>query len=335
MRLRKPKRGCTGTIMQINAFRCFIELSKAGSFYAAAQNVHMTQQGLNKTITSLEAKLGMQLIERSRSGIRLTSKGEEFLGHARRIVEDYDSMLDNLMRSESNAALSEFPAKVSATYYPLQIMAGLQDSVVLSGNIVISEVSFNDAIETALSAESDELFIIDLHPYSHKILKEHRDLVFETFFTTRFGLIWSDGNPLEGVDVLHRDMASKMPMALNSQRDMMRLTKWVFRDNPLTNITLEATSPRLLLEYTQRSPERVATFDSFGFILSQIDDGMPTEGVHFTPFSTPDSICHVGALYNKRHQPPIRMLHGIRNLQARIEAMFPEHFENHPKLLKL
>ena len=65
--------------MQIESLRYFIELARAGSFYGAAKNTFLSQQGLNKAITSLESELGVKLVERSRRGVRLTSEGEAFL----------------------------------------------------------------------------------------------------------------------------------------------------------------------------------------------------------------------------------------------------------------
>lgn len=51
--------------MQVDAFRYFIELARAGSFNKAAQRSFITQQGLNKAISTLEDELGMKLVERS------------------------------------------------------------------------------------------------------------------------------------------------------------------------------------------------------------------------------------------------------------------------------
>ena len=83
--------------MQVENLRYFIELAKAGSFYGAAKNTFLSQQGLNKAITSLESELDVKLVERGRRGVRLTSEGEAFLRHARHIVSDYDLMVEDLV----------------------------------------------------------------------------------------------------------------------------------------------------------------------------------------------------------------------------------------------
>ena len=61
--------------MQIESFRYFEELARVGSFYGAAKSVYISQQGLNKAISSLESELGVKLIQRESRGVRLTSSG--------------------------------------------------------------------------------------------------------------------------------------------------------------------------------------------------------------------------------------------------------------------
>ena len=61
--------------MNIETIRYFEEVARAESFYGAAKRLAVSQQGLNKAITSLERELSTKLLERSRKGVTLTPTG--------------------------------------------------------------------------------------------------------------------------------------------------------------------------------------------------------------------------------------------------------------------
>jgi DNA-binding transcriptional LysR family regulator len=79
--------------VNIEGLRYFIELSQTGSFNRAAKNLFITQQGLNKAISSIENALGFKIIERRHKGVRLTQEGKIVLAHAKSSPGDYDAMI--------------------------------------------------------------------------------------------------------------------------------------------------------------------------------------------------------------------------------------------------
>ena len=64
-----------GGAMQIDTLRYFVELARVGSFYGASKNVFISQQGLNRAISSLESELGVKLVERE--SFMLRTNGSE------------------------------------------------------------------------------------------------------------------------------------------------------------------------------------------------------------------------------------------------------------------
>ena len=60
----------------------FSAIARAGSFKIAAEQLNLTQPAISKTLKELEDILGTVVMERSRSGIRLTPQGEVFLQFA-------------------------------------------------------------------------------------------------------------------------------------------------------------------------------------------------------------------------------------------------------------
>jgi LysR family hydrogen peroxide-inducible transcriptional activator len=65
-----------------------VALSETRHFRRAAERCNTTQPTLSEQIKSLEKRLGVQLIERHRSGVLLTSIGAQITEVARRILRD-------------------------------------------------------------------------------------------------------------------------------------------------------------------------------------------------------------------------------------------------------
>ncbi|WP_371156773.1 hydrogen peroxide-inducible genes activator [Jannaschia sp. 2305UL9-9] len=69
-------------------FRYLVAVADTLHFRRAADSVHVTQPTLSTQLRELEEKLGVQLVERSRSGVSLTPIGQEVTARARRILRD-------------------------------------------------------------------------------------------------------------------------------------------------------------------------------------------------------------------------------------------------------
>lgn len=60
----------------------FSSIARAGSLKEAAEELHLSQPAISKTLKELEALVGAALMERDRSGAKLTQEGEVFLQFA-------------------------------------------------------------------------------------------------------------------------------------------------------------------------------------------------------------------------------------------------------------
>ena len=69
--------------------RTFLAVVEEGSFSRAAKKLGVTQPAVSAAVASLEAQLGVVLIERG-AVLHLTASGELFLGYARRIQDAYN-----------------------------------------------------------------------------------------------------------------------------------------------------------------------------------------------------------------------------------------------------
>ncbi len=65
----------------------FLTLARLGSFRATANAMHATPAAISLRIKTLEAELGVELIERDAAEFQLTPHGERLLTHARSVVQ--------------------------------------------------------------------------------------------------------------------------------------------------------------------------------------------------------------------------------------------------------
>ena len=69
-----------------------VSIADNGSINKAAEEIHVAQPNLSRVIKELEADLGITIFQRSAHGMILTPEGEEFVGRARKILEQVDDM---------------------------------------------------------------------------------------------------------------------------------------------------------------------------------------------------------------------------------------------------
>ena len=69
-----------------------VTVQRLGSFSLAADVLGVSQPSLSAQIATVEADLGIRLFDRSRSGVRLTAKGAEFVQRAQRILSEVENL---------------------------------------------------------------------------------------------------------------------------------------------------------------------------------------------------------------------------------------------------
>ncbi|NIX95274.1 LysR family transcriptional regulator [Pseudomonas fulva] len=77
--------------MDIDQARTFLEVVRSGSLVAAAERLYVSQTAVTARLQRLEQQLGCTLFTRSRSGARLTSHGEAFVGYANQLVQTWEA----------------------------------------------------------------------------------------------------------------------------------------------------------------------------------------------------------------------------------------------------
>jgi DNA-binding transcriptional LysR family regulator len=99
-----------GSDMPKNNYLVFLTVAEKGSFSKAAEQLHYTQSGISKLITSIEKELGVKLFYRSKNGAELTPCGAAIQPYVKEMYR--------------NALLTEESAREFITTYEKTIHLG-------------------------------------------------------------------------------------------------------------------------------------------------------------------------------------------------------------------
>jgi DNA-binding transcriptional LysR family regulator len=78
--------------MNIQKYMAFIKTVEHGSFTKAAEILNYSQSGISRMIKDLEKEWGLSLLERGRTGVRLTSDGMTLLPYAKSVCSEYQKL---------------------------------------------------------------------------------------------------------------------------------------------------------------------------------------------------------------------------------------------------
>ncbi len=97
--------------LNLKQLEAFVWVSDLGSFRKAAARLNTTQPNISARIAALESILHVTLMERDAGSVRLTSKGEDLLAHARKILRS----TENLIEAADRKGLFEGVLKLGVT----------------------------------------------------------------------------------------------------------------------------------------------------------------------------------------------------------------------------
>ncbi len=78
--------------MNILKYMAFIKTVEYGSFTKAADILNYSQSGISRMINDLEKEWSVTLLERNRTGVKLTSDGSKLLPYAKNLCDDYQKL---------------------------------------------------------------------------------------------------------------------------------------------------------------------------------------------------------------------------------------------------
>ena len=78
--------------MNILKYMAFIKTVEYGSFTKAGELLNYSQSGISRMINDLEKEWNITLLERNRSGVKLTSDGSRLLPYAQSLCDEYQKL---------------------------------------------------------------------------------------------------------------------------------------------------------------------------------------------------------------------------------------------------
>ncbi|WP_371493597.1 LysR substrate-binding domain-containing protein [Kitasatospora sp. NBC_00374] len=93
--------------MKLAQCAAFVAIADTGTFTSAATALGVTQSAVSHAIAGLEAELGVALMKRDRSGVKLTDVGRRVLGHARAVILHTEQMRQetDLLRTDAGGTI--------------------------------------------------------------------------------------------------------------------------------------------------------------------------------------------------------------------------------------
>ena len=145
--------------MTLTQLKYVITVAEARSMNEAAKQLFISQPSLSSAIKELEEEIGVEVFRRSNKGVFVTPEGEEFVGYARQVVEQY--MLIETKYIDKTNVKKKFG--VSTQHYTFAVNAFVE----MVKQFGMDEYEFNQKILYKLFSEYGLEFhpILDCHIY--------------------------------------------------------------------------------------------------------------------------------------------------------------------------
>ena len=152
--------------MTLAQLRYAITVAGASSMNEAAGKLFISQPSLSASIKELEAEVGVELFKRTNRGISVTPEGEEFIGYARQVVEQYN-LIEYILKENTKKKFG-----VSMQHYTFAVKAFVE-MVKQFGmdeyEFEIHETKTYDVIEDVKNCKS-EIGVLYINDFNKKVL---------------------------------------------------------------------------------------------------------------------------------------------------------------------
>lgn len=185
--------------MTLTQLKYVITVAEARSMNEAAKQLFISQPSLSSAIKELEEEIGVEVFRRSNKGVFVTPEGEEFVGYARQVVEQY--MLIETKYIDKTNVKKKFG--VSTQHYTFAVNAFVE-MVKQFGmdeyEFAIHETKTFEVIENVKNFKS-EIGILYINEFNQKILYKlfsEYGLEFHPILDCHIYVYMWKGHPLAG-----------------------------------------------------------------------------------------------------------------------------------------
>lgn len=206
--------------MTLQQLKYAVTIADCKSMNKAAAELYITQPSLSNTIKDLEQEIHIEIFSRSNRGIIITPAGEEFLGYARQMLDQYRLIEERYV--EQKTVRKKF--SVSMQHYTFAVEAFIRMAKSFGMDeyeFAIHETKTSEVIENVRKNKS-EIGIIYQNEFNRKFLdKILRDyeLEFVSLFDCKIYVYLSKENPLAKKEMIDFDDLQQYPCLSFEQGD--------------------------------------------------------------------------------------------------------------------
>ena len=186
-------------------------IADCGSMNEAAKQLFISQPSLSETMKELETEIGLDIFLRSNRGIVITPEGEEFLGYARQVTEQFGLLQSKYIDKKVKEKFS-----VSTQHYTFAVKAFVETVKQIGMEqyeFAVHETTTISVIENVKNFKS-EICVLYENDFNEKVLnkmfKENGLEFVELFSCDTFVYLWS-GHPLAKQDVITMEELDEYP----------------------------------------------------------------------------------------------------------------------------
>ena len=189
--------------MTLTQLRYAIMVANSSSMNEAARNLFISQPSLSTAIKELEDEIGVELFRRTNRGISVTPEGEEFLGYARPVVEQYALIESKYVAKEQtkkkfSVSMQHYTFAVSA-FVQLVKQFGMDEY-----EFAIHETRTYDVIQDVKNFKS-EIGILYINDFNRNVLTKlfhESNLEFHPILECSIYVYMWKGHPLAGQEMI-------------------------------------------------------------------------------------------------------------------------------------
>ena len=197
--------------MTLQQLKYALTIADCGSMNEAAKKVFISQPSLSETMKELETEIGLDIFLRSNRGIVITPEGEEFLGYARQVTEQFGLLQSKYIDKKVKEKFS-----VSTQHYTFAVKAFVETVKQIGMEqyeFAVHETTTISVIENVKNFKS-EIGVLYENDFNEKVLnkmfKENGLEFVELFSCDTFVYLWS-GHPLAKQDVITMEELDEYP----------------------------------------------------------------------------------------------------------------------------
>ena len=203
--------------MTLQQLQQVITIAESRSMNEASRKLFVTQPNLSAVVRELEEETGITLFLRSNRGIVLTQEGEEFIGYAKQVVEQYQ-LLEN--RYFHHKAKKKFSVSMQHYSFAVKAFVEVVKSVGMEEyEFAVHETQTSQVIENVKNRKSEigVLFLSDFNEaVLEKLFKEYGLLFEELFACDTYVYLWKQ-HPLAGQSVISMKELEEYPCLVFEQ----------------------------------------------------------------------------------------------------------------------